>query len=533
MTEGQSRLKSQAEAFKGTMLWSKIKSESIEENGLYIDLLGNANSWICKGEKKRSTLSRKFISDGNAKLIENDLNGALKLFNRGMRFAEDNEHVCLANFWRSSCYRRLNLFERSLEDIKRAKQIDWKKKLERRLERRRKFCNKKLNLKATSRKGIITVNGKTYKKLPFVSSAIKIEKNDEFGRFVTATNDIHIGDTLLIEKSYVRVSTADECSKCAKTKMNFIPCDNCVDAMFCDKDCVDNDFHSFECGKIFYKPNIDDSKVTSCILRSIVVAINTFTTVDDLIAFVEHIRLTDPNEIIVFAESPIDKYKAFFKLSTYITDKCIWDFRNQAKDIYDSIMSSTDYAAKFDTLAKQRFLVHLICHHAAIVRSNGFPTNSGIPGVNDDDFDCTIALESSYFNHSCLPNAVKLYKDDITVIRAIQPIKAGQQIFVDYLQGDLTKETSRERNEQLEFAYKFTCQCELCVNGIQKAPTLRYHLDYVFVKSKMDRCDDYIIPIRKNCVTFLQNHPKNVSSQVGYYMLSTLAFIYQKELSKQ
>ncbi|KAJ6649953.1 N-lysine methyltransferase SMYD2 [Pseudolycoriella hygida] len=513
------------------MLWSKVTSESSEENGLYIDLLGNADSWICGGEKKRYDLSEKFISDGNAKLIENDVNGALKLLNRGMRFAKDIEHVCCAYFCRSSCYLKLNLFERCLWDIEHAKQIHWDEELASKLERRRKLCIKMFKLKDKSTEGIITVNGETYKKLPFISSAIKIEKNAEFGRFIAAKSDIHIGDTLLIEKPYVRVSTADECSKCAKTKMNFIPCDNCVDAMFCDKDCVDNDFHSFECGKIFYKPNIDDSKVTSCILRSIVVAINTFTTTDDLIAFVENIRLTDPNEMIEFPESPVDKYKAFFKLSSYITDKCIEDFCNQAKDIYASIMSSTDCAAKFDTLAKQRFLVHLICHHAAIVRSNGFSTTSDILGVNDDGFNCTIALESSYFNHSCLPNAVKLYNDDIAVIRAIQPIKAGQQIFVNYLKGDLTDKTSRERNEQLEFAYRFTCRCELCVNGIQRAPALRYHPDYIFVRSKMDRCDDFILPIKKSCVTFLQKHPKNISSQVGYYMLSTLAFIFQKELS--
>ncbi|KAJ6645310.1 hypothetical protein Bhyg_00515, partial [Pseudolycoriella hygida] len=401
-------------------------SESNEENGLYKDLLENVDSlYSYDSRNKCNALSLEYRLKGNDKFKQSDYNGALNWYNKSIRFAEDSE-VCLV-------------------DIDLAKEAVCPEYVASKLEEYRQTCIEALTSDKSSTEEIITVNGEP---------------------LVVANTDIYIGDTLVVARPYIRITTGDECRTCGIRKMNFIPCANCVEAMFCDKICADDVFHKIDCKKMLVKDNYCYSKIASCILRSVVVAINSFTTTDELIDFVEQIRLTDPKEISEFTESPMHKYKTFFKLTSDASEEFFTYYRIQGKNIYDTIMSSTDFADKFETLAKQRFLVHLIFHHAAIIRANGFSGSSSPPDVdnatdmqseNPDDFHCNVIFEVSYFNHSCLPNAFKLSKDGITVIRAIQPIKAGEQIFISYLGRDLIDKESIVRNGELEAEYGFRC----------------------------------------------------------------------------
>ena len=53
----------------------------------------------------------------------------------------------------------------------------------------------------------------------------------------------------------------------------------------------------------------------------------------------------------------------------------------------------------------------------------------------DDEKSCAVALGyGSLYNHSYSPNAVyeKNFLDGLLVIRAIKPIKAGSEIFINY-----------------------------------------------------------------------------------------------------
>lgn len=65
-------------------------------------------------------------------------------------------------------------------------------------------------------------------------------------------------------------------------------------------------------------------------------------------------------------------------------------------------------------------------------------------------------------NHSCQPNTVAIFNQPQQLLRAIKPIKQGEEIFVKYV--DVTNPTS-VRQAELREQYFFTCQCTKCSTG--------------------------------------------------------------------
>lgn len=518
------------------MSWAKLSSEI---NALCVDLLKNVDgSNLCDTRSKSDKLSSQFRHDGNLKILKNEYHGAIKLYNKSIRFAVDNETLSLAYANRSYCYMKLNLFDQCLVDIEHANEACYPEHLAIKLEKRKKECIEKKKFQIKSSCAEPRLSYEADNKLPCIANVLKIESNKQFGRLITAKCDINVGDTLLVETAYIRSSTGDECHNCAKAKFNLIPCISCVDAMYCSKFCAENNFHHVECKMSF------DSDNLNFILRSIITGINTFTTIDEMIEFVNCIQSTDPNEICYLIDTPKTKYSAFFKLCAFITEQRTINFRQQAASIYRAIMNSTIYGSKFETQEKQRFLLHLIYHHASVIFTNAFgglcePPDELIGSISEriehsDDYERSIFLVSSYFNHSCLPNVTKLSKDNLAVVKAILPIQSGQQLFIKYLVEDPVEQESIVRNDELESGYGFRCKCELCVSGVQKnALILEMDLDFQYVVCNINHYQVLLNQIKERCIKFVSNYQKNIASEPGYFILRTLTAMLQKELDRQ
>lgn len=68
----------------------------------------------------------------------------------------------------------------------------------------------------------------------------------------------------------------------------------------------------------------------------------------------------------------------------------------------------------------------------------------------------------SRLNHSCDPNMdMYLDDDDATMGIAARSIKAGEQIFINYV-GDMPFETQQNQKEYLKETWDFDCQCPKC-----------------------------------------------------------------------
>lgn len=537
------------------MLWEK---ESNTSDALYIDLLKNVNHSLENfrlNRKKSNALSLRTRTDGNRKYSENDVDGAMEMYNQSICFAEnDSEHLSLGYANRSSCFLKLRMYDRCLVDIQLAKDAKYPERLMPKLEDRKRECIKRLQSEVQPISTEPTLSFDADVKLPCLANVLQIEKNAQYGRLVTAKRDIQIGETVLVEEAYIHIVYGVElnkCTNCAKEKMNFIPCANCVDAMYCSEKCANNHFHETECDIVLGSNDCCDGESLSFILRSVIIGINTFGTINEMMEFVEDRRLTDPHEITESIATTKSKYGTFLKLSSFAFNSRISDYRKSAYIIFKAIMGSSKLSTKFQSKASQRFLMHLIVHHGLILRMNAFSGYSepisgyfGDGSVTEDDdgkqFEKELHLITSYFNHSCIPNVIKLGKDNVAVCKALLPIKQGEQLFITYIDDEAFNMTEKERNDQLENIYGFRCKCQICTTGMVKGGEHLLQTDSAFkyvvtnVPRLIGNFDiDLVRDIKTKCIEFLTKHPHMIASREAAFVLTNLGALLEKELNRR
>ena len=75
--------------------------------------------------------------------------------------------------------------------------------------------------------------------------------------------------------------------------------------------------------------------------------------------------------------------------------------------------------------------------------------------------------EANFFNHSCLPNSLKIYTQRKLRIFAAEEISPGQEIFICY--DDIMGKPYNWRQNYLKQHYKMTCLCRLCAKEGQNS----------------------------------------------------------------
>lgn len=507
------------------MLWQQELSST-----LYVDILENISyttdfaSLNCKKNNNASKLARTI---GNQKYSEGDYYGAMVLYNKGVCYAENgSEYLSLCYCNRSMCFLKLECYDECLVDIGLAKNGNCPVASLKKLGLREEKCLTKLNLRGPSSETtlrLLEADGD----LPYLSNGLTIEKKTYYGRMVTSKNDIQIGETLLVEENYIRTdNTFDfrKCTTCAKVQMNFIPCENCSTAMYCDEHCAKkNNFHELECDMVLESNHCCNGLHLPFILRSIIVGINSFTTIIEMMECVEKLLSDDPHKVSKSLTSPISKYETFFKLSSTEPQQQVSRFRKSSYMIFNSAMKSTKFASKFQTTAAQRFLIHLIIHHCCITQINSFGQVMIGDAISNEYNSISIDLVTSYFNHSCIPNIVRLEKDRLTVIKAISPIKAGEQIFITYLEAFSMDRTLRQN--QLENMYGFKCKCRLCVEGAMKVNGLQDDSIFLHICSESSKVSldsfniDLILNLKNSCVEFLMKYRNYITSRETNFVM--------------
>lgn len=65
----------------------------------------------------------------------------------------------------------------------------------------------------------------------------------------------------------------------------------------------------------------------------------------------------------------------------------------------------------------------------------------------------------SFFNHSCLPNTLRIFFSDVMFIYARRDINESEELTVNYTGNEVEYQ---QRKEILNEIYGFECCCELC-----------------------------------------------------------------------
>ncbi|KAK1810162.1 hypothetical protein LTR12_015491, partial [Friedmanniomyces endolithicus] len=84
--------------------------------------------------------------------------------------------------------------------------------------------------------------------------------------------------------------------------------------------------------------------------------------------------------------------------------------------------------------------------------------------------NCALFTHASLINHSCLPNASRVFIGDAILLRATKAIAKGDEILQAYVSPTLDV---KARQERMNLIWSFTCSCALCKAETQEPEDLR------------------------------------------------------------
>ncbi|KAK4897638.1 hypothetical protein LTR27_004784 [Elasticomyces elasticus] len=84
--------------------------------------------------------------------------------------------------------------------------------------------------------------------------------------------------------------------------------------------------------------------------------------------------------------------------------------------------------------------------------------------------NCALFSHASLVNHSCLPNATRMFIGDAMVLRATRDIAQGEEVLHAYV---LPSFGVAERRMRMEAVWGFRCDCKLCETDIKESEEVR------------------------------------------------------------
>lgn len=412
---------------------------------------------------KTNRVSVLYRENGNSKFMQQNWTEAMELYNQSLCYAEiGSENVSMAYGNRSACFYHMQMYGKCLQDISLARETKYPERLMAKLDKRETDCRKLMKAIGEDDEFVANLSFDDHGNYSGLASVLEIQRNDTFGRYVTANQDIDVGKIVLVEEAFLlSASTINSkcCYTCGKTSMNFIACDQCTHAIFCNVECLKkNNFHKTECqckGFQFLDLPIQH------LLRTVFIALQIFPNVDDLMTFVKETVASTSGMVPAKVSDLQSKYRAILKLNVFMTSLHRQCFLPEIYKLYSTLMSFPFMAQQFATIYKRRFLIHLLGHHICVINSNAF-SNHG--------HQFFTFIMQSYFNHSCIPNLVRFECGNKTICTTTRPIRKGDQLFVFYLGYEMKDRQSKAKF--LDENFGFRCKCDKCTNSSNWTPIL-------------------------------------------------------------
>lgn len=510
--------------FKSKVLWKKV---TVDDSELYMNLLpfnemdeeevkfmkghlSHINFDDDKPFEKNDERAKEFRDMGNQKFSVFKWNEAMELYNKSLRFATvGSENISLAYANRSMCFMRLQKYHDCLGDIELARKANYPSHLMAKLNQREKSCLKMALLQCVDcvaeSQWKPSLDFDADEAFPCMANVLEIKRNEEFGLHIVAKSDLEVGQVVAVDEPYhfnAEFFGKTCCKTCLKHTKNFIPCPNCSHVMFCDVKCLEsNRVHKIACGAAYLR-----TPESIQIIESLLIPITTFSSVEDLMDFVEMAVTTrDITDLLSIDSKQQTKYGLFLK---QWTPECKMNKRHlgEIAMFYIMIMHIPEVEKRFDTKQKRRFLAHLIWYHLVVIDAN-----AGEYSGKFSDSDETVSIEflhefSSFFNHSCYPNTLFSRHGNKFFGYLVRPVKKGEQLFVTYVHELLSK---AERQAGLLQKYQFECKCSKCVpcfkqedrDRIRNDPEYKSiaEIDNILIENKWRRPE-----IKDSCCNFLE-----------------------------
>jgi hypothetical protein len=240
-------------------------------------------------------------------------------------------------------------------------------------------------------------------------------------------------------------------------------------AFYCNKECqlLDWQSHKYSCKSV----SSCFSKCSDGAPRNNFRPSKEFSLVETTFAFVYRLTsLLGPDEILQHMSAPAPDWKQPAKYALFNLTDHMGKVNCTEMKVYSSVALQTASSfglslEKRDQLAAAVLKMILVAkynnkkilHLTMDVTSSGTSFHTRVIGSG-------LYLASSLFNHSCLANTMPVYCGTTAVVRAIKPIKAGEQLTQDYIAH--LHEPASKRQDTFNSVHRFTCTCVACKEGL-------------------------------------------------------------------
>lgn len=465
------------------MLWKK---ESAKDDALYVDFLAkvkaadfdydlNVQKQMLRQmpaivrqsvfepptekSEQKAEQTREF---GNSTFKTGDWHKSMEWYNECLCSApERSKNIPFAYANRASCFLKLKMYAECLIDIENAKQAGYPTELMPKLDQRKANCLKEMEggqqqqqPKPSQKQFIEQLSYEPNENFPSMANVLNVTKDGAGKYSVIANEDIDVGQIVVAEKALFgspHPRCCLRCYICLKSTTNLVPCKKCTKAMFCSADCQSNRLHEYECGVKFGHNRFGTSVMAT--LRSILVAIDLFSSADALMNFVEQTQKCD--ELVpATMKDATSQYRAYIKQETCVGKLYGNELGFCIAPIYKKLMSVESIKTMFQTKARTRFLQHLIGNHLLVTSGTASDT-----GRRHDESQVYMIMK--YFQHSCTPNMISIPMNGRLLFITTRPIKKGEELF---------DSTESRKRDCCENKHRITCECKCC-KGIAERVT--------------------------------------------------------------
>lgn len=498
------------------MLWQK---ESVKKNALYVNICDFTENFILPWltEPIKSTVEK---SDATGKLAKklfdkHQWNAAMNVYNQILCYAKpESQNISVAYSGRSACFYNMNMYKECLIDIELATKFGYPNDQMPELVQRKANCMKLIAEGEQLNDFVAKLDFEADKNCPSMANVLRIKQNGKKNYSLVAKEEIDVGKTILVEKAYISSIYSKherKCNICLKGFVNLMPCKRCTVAMFCSDECQNHFLHKHECGMRYCENSTKNGLVMDNI-RSILLAINLFSSVNELMEFVEKTIANDLKMVSLTDEQ--SKYELFLNLAPDASIMKIPGFKAILASQFKYLLSHPNIKTMFKTKKDQRFLMHLLCFHMQILQSNAMRVSSEfhIEYEQRENLYSLTGLVAELLKHSCAPNVLLIENDAELIAVVAQPIKKGETLVVSRLPFLLIN-SKENRQSLLQMARNFICKCTRCQGHFaSKSQRKRFQSnpDYQYIETNYlsldyndaEKCQamkDKCIAILKNC----------------------------------
>ncbi|XP_057367803.1 SET and MYND domain-containing protein 4-like [Daphnia carinata] len=300
--------------------------------------------------------------------------------------------------------------------------------------------------------------------LPAASTSIELTDSVDRGRCLVATEDIHIGTTVIVEKAFASILLTEfkesHCHHCLHWTPGPVPCHRCSQVGFCSTVCRDEAwaaYHRSECGltDVFRRTRVGNNGL---------LAVRTVLKTGR-----QKILMAEQQQECIDKVYDSSDYGTIHRLVGNTSRRSVADlFRRAVMAVYLTSLMQPDNdpdqvlaAAVLRLLQSYPCNAHEIGHLAVPLPGTSRRAHHPLQQFRLCEIGSAAMPVLSLINHSCDPNVVRVCYGDVIAIKVIRRIARGEELLDNYGYHYALHERS-ERQASLSKQYYFRCDCRPC-----------------------------------------------------------------------